>query len=138
MIVLDTNVVSELMAAEPEPAVTTWLLRQPLRELVTTSVTVGEVTFGLHAMPDGRRREAKLVAASQIWTAFERVILPFDRVAAERYGEVLARRRAIGRPTSTLDAQIAAICLVHGATLATRNVKDFDGTGVDVVDPWAV
>lgn len=137
MIVLDTNVVSELMAAQPDQAVTTWLLRQRLRELATTSVTVGEITFGLHAMPDGQRRDVKLDAASKIWTAFERVILPFDRAAAERYGEVLARRRAIGRPTSTLDAQIAAICLVNRATLATRNTKDFEDTGVDVVDPWS-
>ncbi|WP_088315944.1 type II toxin-antitoxin system VapC family toxin [Kineosporia sp. R_H_3] len=136
MIVLDTNVVSELMEAAPDPAVIDWLRRQGRPGFATTSVTVGEVTYGIENMPAGRRRETKAQAAARVWAAFPGAVLPFDRAAAEAYGALMAKRRRAGRPISTLDAQIAAICQVQGAILATRNTKDFEGLGLDVVDPW--
>lgn len=137
MIVLDTNVISEIFRPGPEARVVAWL-EGLTGEVVITAVTLAELLAGLRRLPDGQRRSALV---EQVQLALEpyratRAILPFDAAAAEQYADLLAARERAGRPIHTADAQIAAICRVHGATCATRNVKDFDGTGVDVVDPW--
>ena len=136
MIVLDTNVVSELMRATPSTEVVAWLRDQPAGSLLTTAVTVAEIRYGLERLPDGRRAAELRRIADETLGAFAGQVLPFDLDAANRYGVLVAERERAGRPMSALDAQIAAICLSRGASLATRNVKDFAGTGVEVQDPW--
>lgn len=137
MIVLDTNVVSELMRPAPANAVVGWLRSQQVRGLRTTAVTVAEVGYGIERLPEGRRREQLQSAAAELFARFADQILAFDASAAGRYGELVAARDRAGRPIDGFDAQIAAICLVGDLTLATRNTRDFDDTGIAVVDPWS-
>ena len=136
MIVLDTNVVSELMRNEPAAAVLTWLQRNSGNNLYTTTVTVAEVRYDVARLPEGRRRESLQQAANEIFAAFPRQVLPFDLAAANAYADLIIGREAMGRPISGFDAQIAAICRSQAATLATRNSKDFTDTGIAIVDPW--
>ena len=137
MIVLDTNVVSELMRAEPAPAVIAWLRRSSDDGLHTTAVTVAEIRYGIARLPLGRRRDSLRQAADEIFAAFPRQVLPFDLAAAGAYADIVASRDDAGLPISGFDAQIAAICRSRQATLATRNTKDFTGLGMTVEDPWA-
>lgn len=136
MIVVDTNVVSELMRASPPLPVLAWLHRHAAADLFTTAVTVAEVRYGIARLLDGDRREALRRAADEVFSAFPEQILPFGAAAASRYADVVAARDREGLPINGFDAQIAAICLVRGAALATRNGKDFRGTGVELIDPW--
>jgi toxin FitB len=136
MIVLDTNVVSELMRAAPEPNVIEWLRRQRSAELFTTAVTLAEVRYGIARLPDGRRKEQLAQAADEVFSAFPEQVLPFDATAAAAYADVVTDRGTNGQPIDGFDAQIAAICRSRHATLATRNTKDFHQTGVELVDPW--
>jgi predicted nucleic acid-binding protein len=136
MIVLDTNVVSELMRAEPEPAVLSWLRQNSGDSLYTTTVTVAEIRYGIARLPDGRRRESLHQAANEIFAAFPRQVLPFDLAAANAYADVVTVRENLGTPIDGFDAQIAAICRSQTATLATRNTKDFSDTGIELVNPW--
>lgn len=136
MIVLDTNVVSELMRPAPDASVAGFVRRHPARDLYTTAVTLAEIRYGIARLPTGRRRELLAAAADDLFTDFAEKVLPFDVPAAAQYADVVVRRERAGRPISGFDAQIAAICRVRRATLATRNVRDFDDTGVDTVDPW--
>jgi toxin FitB len=139
VIVLDTNVISELMRPHSNPNVVGWLARQPRRDLFTTTVMMAEIGYGVALLPDGRRKSALLAGAQRL---FENVlagrILSFDIRAAALYGEILSHRRRMGRSMPVLDAQIAAIALAARAEIATRNVGDFDGCGVTLVNPWAV
>lgn len=137
MIVLDTNVVSELMRAEPAVAVVAWVDAQPAEELHLTSVTLAELLYGIARLPDGRRKEtlAGLLEA-MIEEDFEHRVASFDETAAGHYADIVVRRERVGRPISAPDAQIAAICRSHGAVLATRNTDDFNDTGIVIVDPW--
>lgn len=137
MIVLDTNVVSELMRPSPEPAVVGWLRRQDLAALATTAITVAEIRFGLARLPPGRRAAHLQRLADDVLARFPGQVLPFDAAAAALYGDLAAARERPGRVIAALDAQIAAICLAHAAPLATRNAKDFADTGIDVLDPFA-
>lgn len=137
MIIVDTNVVSELMKPSPAPAVTSWVTSQRADELYTTAITIAEIRYGLARLPDGRRRDLLQAIADDVFTAFRDQILPFDARATDHYATIVISRQAAGLPIDGFDAQIAAICRVHGATLATRNEKDFQGTGVEVIDPWA-
>lgn len=137
MIVLDTNVVSELMRAQPDPAVLGWLASQRPQDLRTTAITVAEVRFGIERFPAGNRGRSLARAAEELFDAFAGTVLPFDHAAAERYGVVAGERERHGKPMAGFDGQIAAICLYRGAALATRNGRDFAGTGVEVVDPWS-
>jgi predicted nucleic acid-binding protein len=138
MIVLDTNVISEIFRPSPEPRVAEWLAS--LRgDVAITVITLAELLAGVRRLPDGRRKDE---LASRIDAAIapyrgSRAVLPFDDAAADRYADVLVARESAGTPISTADAQIAAICLANKAVCATRNVKDFARTGVDLVDPWA-
>jgi toxin FitB len=136
MIVLDTNVVSELMRATPSPVVLTWVSGFPSDELYTTAVTVAEIRCGIARLPEGRHREALRQAANEVFGAFAGQVLPFDLAAANTYADVVAHRDGLGNPIDGFDAQIAAVCRVHVAILATRNTKDFTETGIAVVDPW--
>jgi predicted nucleic acid-binding protein len=136
MIVLDTNVVSELMRAEPEPAVISWLQQSSGDSLYTTTVTVAEIRYGIARLPEGRRRDSLHQAANEIFAAFPRQILPFDLAAANAYADVVTVREDLGAPIDGFDAQIAAICRSRAAVLATRNTKDFADTGIAIVDPW--
>jgi predicted nucleic acid-binding protein len=136
MIILDTNVVSELMRLEPEPAVLSWLQKRSGDSLYTTTVTVAEIRCGIARLPEGRRRESLHQAANEIFAAFPRQVLVFDLAAANAYADVVAVRENLGNPIDGFDAQIAAICRSQAATLATRNTKDFTDTGIAIVNPW--
>jgi toxin FitB len=136
VIVLDTNVVSELMRRAPEPAVLRWLRDQQGERLATTAVTVAEIRYGVARLPAGRRRRELEDIANDVFAEFADQILPFDAAAAAEYAAVVTRRASGGAPIDGFDAQIASVCRARGAPLATRNGKDFRDTGIDVVDPW--
>ena len=139
MIVLDTNVISEIFRSSLEPRVVEWLVSLT-GDVAITSVTLAELLAGVRRLPEGRRKDALARGIEEAVAPYRgsRSVLAFDADAAERYAEVLASREAAGEPVSTVDAQIAAICLANGATCATRNVKDFQHTGVELVDLWNV
>ncbi|WP_297743063.1 type II toxin-antitoxin system VapC family toxin [uncultured Tessaracoccus sp.] len=139
MIVLDANVVSEIFRSSPEPRVVEWLVSLT-GAVAITSVTLAELLAGVRRPPEGRRKHklAQGIEEAVVPYRGSRSVLAFDADAAERYAEVLVSGEAAGVPVSTVDAQIAAICLANGATCATRNVKDFQHTGVELVDPWDV
>ncbi|MFW5420804.1 type II toxin-antitoxin system VapC family toxin [Nocardiopsis sp. CNT-189] len=136
MIIVDTNVVSELMRPAPEQAVLGWLRGQDEQELFTTAVTVAEIQYGLARLADGRRKSVLQSAAEEVFSAFGDHVLPFDRRAAAHYARIVAAREKNGRPISGFDARIAAIASVHQARVATRSLKDFEETGIALVDPW--
>lgn len=137
MMVLDTNVVSELMRAAPESAVLNWLDAQPSSELWLTAVVAAELMFGVARLPEGgRKQQLAHNVAAMLEQDFAGQVLAYDLAAASIYAELVAQRERAGRPIAMADAQIAAICLAHGASLVTRNEKDFDGLGLMVINPW--
>ena len=137
MLVLDTNILAEMMRSEPEPDVADWIVRQPSDELFTAAVCQAEILSGLAIMPTGRRRAALEEAAQAMFADdFSGRILPFDTAATAAYAEVFAARRTLGRPSGTVDLMLAAIARVRGASVVTRNVADFEGAGVAIVNPW--
>ena len=137
MIVLDTNVLSELMRSQPAAPVFAWVSAQPRATLYTTSVSKAEVLFGIAVLPEGRRRLALAAAAEAMFADdFEGRVLPFDEAAAVHYAEIVAARRREGRPIAAFDAQIAATARVAGAGIATRDTGDFAGCGLTLVNPW--
>lgn len=138
MILLDTDVLSALMAARPDPRVVAWLDRRPAISVWTSAVAVYEIRFGIDRLPPGTRRDA-LDAAFGAFLAedIEGRVVPLDGAAAGSAGAVAARLSAAGRSIGIRDATVAGIALARRATLATRNVRRFDGTGVPVDDPWA-
>ena len=139
MIILDTNVVSEPLKLMPEPAVLQWLDRQAPETLYLTTISFSELLAGIEIMPAGRRR-SKLHAAivEQMLPLFGGRILTFDLAACEFFARVNARAHAAGKPISFADGAIAAIASAHGFMLATRNERDFKGTGVKLINPWTV
>lgn len=138
MIVLDTNVVSEAIRTQPDPTVAAWLAAPPSSSLFITTITQAELLYGLRLLPDGKRRRGLTDAIHTILRdGFRGRVLPFDGPAAEAYATIAAERRTLGKPISAFDAQIAAIARSRGADVATRNVADFDGCGVDLLDPWS-
>ncbi|MEY6432380.1 type II toxin-antitoxin system VapC family toxin [Thioalkalicoccus limnaeus] len=137
MIVLDTNLVSEFMTSPPAPAVRAWLNSQATGALHLTTISIAEIEFGLMALPEGNRRRLLASRFEQfVELAFGERILVFDEPAAHLYGRIRAERRARGRPISNFDAQIAAITRANSFRLATRNVKDFDDCGVELINPF--
>ena len=139
MFVLDTNVVSELMHSDPSAEVLHWLDNRPTRELFVTAVTEAEIRAGIAFLAKGARRRGLEEAAERAFTGlFAGRVLPFDSAAARVYAEMAAARRARGRPLSQADGQIAAIAGSRGMAVATRNIRDFEDTGIDLFDPWAV
>jgi predicted nucleic acid-binding protein len=137
MIVLDTNVISETLRPVPDSSVLDWLANQPRASLFTTTVTRGEILYGIRLLSDGKRRRGLWDAAKKIFDEdFAGQVLSFDSDAADTYAEIAALRRTMGKPISQFDAMIAAMARSRGAGLATRNVRDFEDCGVEAVDPW--
>ena len=137
MVVIDTNIVSELMRAEPSAEVLAWMDDRPPRDLFVTAVTEAEVRTGIALLPEGRRRRGLAEACERAFgSLFAGRVLPFDCDAARAYAEIVAARRVLGRPVSQADGQIAAIARSRGMAVATRNIRDFQDMGVDVLDPW--
>ena len=137
MIVIDTNVLSELMRPEPSPTVRAWILRAGSDMLRITAVTRAEILAGIFILPSGRRRDLLDAAARRTFAnGFEGNGLPFDDAAPDHYGRIVTRLRQAGRPASVPDRMIAAIARAHGAAVATRNVHEFEECGIVVLDPW--
>lgn len=137
MIVVDTNVLSELMRETPNASVRRWLEAQVPTRLFTTSICEAELLYGVALLPSGRRRTSIQLAAEAIIGEFGGRVLAFDSSAARAFAIVASERRSLGRPIGEADAQIASIARVHGATVATRDVADFADCGVSVVSPWS-
>ncbi len=139
MFALDTNVSSELMRPEPTTTVAAWFAQRDAQEMYLTAVSEAELRYGVAIMPTGKRRNT-LEAAMTRWLdiGFRGRVLPFDSAAARAYAQIAADRRQAGRPVGEADCQIAAICRSRNAVLVTRNVRDFEGVGVEVINPWSV
>jgi predicted nucleic acid-binding protein len=135
MIVLDTNVVSELMRRSPDEKVASWIDRQPQASLWTTSITIFEIRFGLQTMPAGRKRSALTTVFEGFLDQIHGRIALFDVAAADRAAELAAARRKKGRPGESRDTMIAGIIVAHRATLATRNTSHFEEISA-IVNPW--
>jgi predicted nucleic acid-binding protein len=136
--VLDTNVLSELMRPQPAAQVMGWFDGRAETAFFITAITRAEILLGIDLLPAGRRRDALAEAASRMFEQdFGGRCLPFDEHAAGIYARVVAERTRAGKPISTEDGEIAAISLLHGLPLVTRNVKDFDNiAGLNIVNPW--
>ena len=136
MILLDTNVVSEMMKPVPNLMVQRWLDEQAAETLYLSSVTIAEAMFGIAAMPDGKRKHG-LAQALDVWVGlFEGRVLPFDLNAARRYAEFAASARASGKGFPTPDGYIAAIAAANGFAVASRDNRAFVAAGLHVIDPW--
>ncbi len=137
MIILDTNVISELLRPLPDSGVLGWLDSLEISQVATTAVTAAELRCGVARLADGHRKRELAVAVRGILAEdFYGRVLPFDERASTRYADIVTGRERAGRPIGVADAQIAAICRDSGATLSTRNTADFEGTGVELIDPW--
>jgi len=137
MFVLDTNVISELMSDNPRPTVLAWVDEQRASDLFVTAITEAEIRTGVALLPEGRRRRGITEATERTFgKLYAGRVLPFGSEAARVYATIAAARRAAGRPIAEPDCQIAAITRSYGATVVTRNVPDFAGTGVAVINPW--
>lgn len=137
MILLDTNVLSEAARTRPDARVAGWMATKPRRLLVTSAIVRAEILFGLSLLPEGRRKQTLVAVMATILGEIGR-ILPFDSMAASHYVEIARARRDAGRPLAAFDGLIAATALANGAILATRDVADFDGCGLTIVNPWDV
>lgn len=139
MILIDTNVVSEVMKAAPASVVVNWLNEQASSTLFISSITIGEIEYGLRILPDGKRRTQLRERFERfIAQAFTMRILPYDETAALEYGDIMGLRREMRRPLSVPDGQIAAIARSGGYALATRNVKDFEDCGFELINPFEI
>jgi predicted nucleic acid-binding protein len=139
MILLDTNVLSELMKPNPAAPLVAWIGKQPTSELFTSAITEAEIFYGIEILAKGKRREGLLAAAEAMFTEdFAGRVYGFESAAAREFSRIAAHRRELGRPINHADAQIAAIARVGGAKLATRNATDFAECGIDIIDPWSV
>jgi toxin FitB len=139
MIVLDTNILSELIKSNGSAIVYDWVSRQAQMSLSTTTITQAEILYGIAVLPIGKRRDDLAEAAQQIFAEdFEGRILPFDVAAATAYAQIVSKRRQMGQPISQFDGQIAAICYSRNAHLVTRNILDFQHCGLSLLNPWAL
>ena len=137
MIVLDTNVLSELIRPAPAPQVLRWVDTQPAADLVITAITTAELRAGVAMLPRGRRKDTIARQVERLISdVFGGYVLAFDAESSGHYADIVAAGQRLGRPMSALDAQIAAICRQHEATLATRNVTDFRSAKLSVANPW--
>jgi len=137
MIILDTNVISELMRPSPDARVLRWFGGQAAEDLHVTSITIAEILYGIELVQTARRRDALRAGAEKMFGAvFGDRILTFEDRTARIFAQIASSRRRQAKPISDFDAQIAAIAHVHGATLATRNPYVFEGCGVRLVNPW--
>ena len=137
MIILDTNVVSELMRPSPSSNVVHWVAGQVAQNLYLSTVSQAKLLYGVEILPPGGRRDRLLEAVeAMLREDFERRILPFDSAAAQAYAVIAPARRAAGRPINHADCQIAAIARCRAASVATRNAGDFEGTGIELINLW--
>lgn len=137
MILLDTNVISELVRSEPSQAVLDWLDELDAGQVATTAITVAELLYGVARLPEGRRKQQLETAIAELIDRdLAGRVHAFDSVAAGHYAQLVDARERAGKPMSAADAQIASIARAVGATLATRNTRDFAGVGVKLIDPW--
>ena len=137
MIVFDTNVISELMRPQPDPAVLAWVAAQARTALYTTSINPAEILYGVAALPAGRRRDVYDAVVTAIFAEdFAGRVLPFDGAAAEHYARIVTTRRTAGAPSEGSDALIAATAAAAGFAVATREAGGFTGCGLDVLNPW--
>ena len=137
MVILDTNVVSELMMSSPNPGVLEWLETRQPAELFISAISEAELRFGAEVLPSGRRRESLLADIDRMLTTnFPGRVLPFDQDAARAYASIAAARRRIGQPIGHADCQIAAIARSVGTAVATRDAGGFRDCGIEVIDPW--
>jgi hypothetical protein len=137
MILLDTNVVSEVMKTQPAEAVVAWLNGQDTERLYVSAITIGEITYGLRILPDGKRRSGLRERFERfVVLAFDQRVLAYDESAARVYGELMGDRKEHGLPMSISDGQIAAIARLNHLAVATRNVLDFEHCGIDVLNPF--
>ena len=138
MFILDTNVLSELMDPTGDADVVIWADRTGRQALFTTAVNQAEILYGLAIMPQGRKRMDRIMWADAMFAEdFRGRILPFDDRAAGHYADIAATRRRLGRRIEPVDAQIAGIARSRGMTVVTRNVRDFDGCEIELIDPWS-
>lgn len=137
MILLDTNVISEIMRRVPDPKLAEWLRGQPISNLFTTAITEAEIYKGIEIMAQGKKR-SDLLGMAQVFFHADMAsrILPFDSDATDDFAEIFALRKRAGRMIQPLDLQIAAIARQHEAVLATRNINDFTGCGIELINPW--
>ncbi len=139
MIVVDTNVLSELLRPEPHANVKSWMSQHPVTSVFTTTITQAEIMYGVELLPAGQRKDKLKTAVHTLFSHnFTGRILPFDIEAAIVYANIASSRRASGFPISQFDAQIAAITRTRGARLVTRNFDDFRDCGIEVINPWSV
>jgi predicted nucleic acid-binding protein len=136
MIVLDTNVVSEAMKPEPDPAVRAWLNEQSAETLYLSSVTLAELLFGIAALPDGKRKDMLSEAMDGLMQLFKERVLPFDTNAARMYADLAVTARTAGRGFPVPDGYIAAIAASQGYQVASRDTAPFEAAHVDVINPW--
>lgn len=137
MILIDTNVVSEIMKVAPAESVVNWLNNQKSSGLYISTVTIGEIEYGLRILPAGKRRlQLNERFERFVSLAFAQRILAYDEASARAYGEVMSHRRELGRPISVPDGQIAAVARSNGFTVATRNISDFEDCGIELIDPF--
>jgi toxin FitB len=137
VIVLDTNVISELTRQVPARRVISWLDALTAAEVATTAITAAELLYGVAKMADGRRKTELAAAVHGLLSDdFQGRVLSFDEAAAQRYADIVTGRERLGRPIGMADAQIAAICRTIDAPLATRNTDDFEETGLELINPW--
>ncbi|HEY5878094.1 MAG TPA: type II toxin-antitoxin system VapC family toxin [Nakamurella sp.] len=136
MIVLDTNVISEAMRPRPDPAAMSWLNGQDAQSLNLSSVTLAELLFGIGALPAGAGKDRLSRSLDALLALFPGRILPLDADAARRYAHMAVVARSSGRPLPMADGYIAAIAAARGFAVATRNIEHFQGTGVELIDPW--
>ncbi|HSA48460.1 MAG TPA: type II toxin-antitoxin system VapC family toxin [Candidatus Competibacteraceae bacterium] len=137
MIILDTNIVSEMMKTAPSRTVLDWLNAQDAASLYVTTITLAEIGYGLRLLPDGQRRRLLAERFDQfIARAFDQRILSFDEAAARAYGDIMGHRKELGRPISVTDGQIAAIARANGFGIATRNIKDFEDSQIALINPF--
>jgi len=138
MIILDTNILSEVLKPDPSERVLRWLAAQAPSDVFTTTITLAEILYGIEALPAGRRRMRLLAAVEKMFAEqFESRILPFDEDAARLFARVVTSRDAAGHPISQFDAMIAAIARSHRASVSTRNTTDFEHCGIPIINPWA-
>ena len=137
MILLDTNVVSEVMKTRPAEAVVAWLNGQDSEKLHVSAITIGEIAYGLRILPDGKRRSGLRERFERFVTlAFDQRVLAYDESAARIYGDLMGDRKELGLPMSVPDGQIAAIARLNHLAVATRDVLDFEHCGIDVLNPF--
>lgn len=137
MIVLDTNLVSELYRPVVAAPVAAWISSQPKRSMYVCAPVMGEIRYGVVRLAPGRQRDLLMARYQRIVEEFRNQIFSFDLRAAEAFADITVARSRAGRTIGVMDATIAAIAKARGAALATRNLRDFEGCGVNLIDPWA-